>query len=144
MRLAANHPDLVVTKLKKLEKGTLVCGICQEEAEDAIQSKCKHVFCREDVKQYISSAPLRGEDSDEFGAAIFGMRTKGKGGKKTGPGLLCPVCFKELTIDLSQPSVNEEDVFGKNSSDVKKNSSIVNRIDLTTWRSSTKIEGSST
>lgn len=120
-----------------------MCGICQEEAEDAIQSKCKHVFCREDVTQYIQSAPMRdAEEGDVAGASssMFGSRPKGS--KKSGPSILCPVCFKELTIDLSQPTASEQDVFGLNSSaDVRKNTSIVNRIDLTTWRSSTKIEG---
>ncbi|KAJ1539117.1 DNA repair protein rad16, partial [Nowakowskiella sp. JEL0078] len=43
MRLAANHPDLVTTRLAMNElKESLVCGICQDIAEDAIISKCKH------------------------------------------------------------------------------------------------------
>ena len=47
MRLAANHPDLVTTRMKlgdgKGAKENLVCGVCQEEAEDAVMSRCKHV-----------------------------------------------------------------------------------------------------
>lgn len=115
----------------------------QEEAEDAIQSKCKHVFCRQDVIQYIQSAPSQTLDEDalDLAGAAIGFRSNGRGKQRTDKSVLCPVCFKELSIDLSQPSVSEADVFGKSSSDVKKNTSIVNRLDLTTWRSSTKIEG---
>lgn len=74
MRLAANHPDLVVSKLTK-PKSKLVCVVCFEEAEDAIVSKCKHIFCREDARMFIQSAP--GEAK-------------------------CPSCKKTLDIDLSQ------------------------------------------
>ena len=46
MRLAANHPDLVTTKLA-LQNNTaselMNCGICCQEAEDPIVAKCKHV-----------------------------------------------------------------------------------------------------
>jgi len=143
MRLAANHPDLVVTKLKAANSNTttLVCGICQEEAEDAIMSKCKHVFCREDIKQYIQCAPTQATE-DQNGMFTSTAKPK-RGGKKaaaSGPSVLCPVCFKDLSIDLSQQPVSAEDAFGKAASDITKNSSIVNRIDLTQWRSSTKIE----
>ncbi|KAJ3270083.1 hypothetical protein HDV01_000577 [Terramyces sp. JEL0728] len=85
-----------------------VCGICHEEAEDPIISKCKHVFCRQDAYQFIQSLP----DSD-----------KPK----------CPTCFRPLAIDLSQPELEKGD-----EKHIQK--SIVNYINLSTWRSSTKIE----
>ncbi|KAI8058475.1 P-loop containing nucleoside triphosphate hydrolase protein [Syncephalis plumigaleata] len=75
MRLAANHPELIRVNKRK---DTLVCGICNDEPEDPIISKCKHVFCREDAHQYISSC------IDELP--------------------LCPVCYARLTLDLSQPT----------------------------------------
>ena len=81
MRLAANHPDLVISKLTR-PKSVLVCGICQEEAEDPIISKCKHLFCREDVKEYISCA---------FGA------------------VKCPVCVRDLVIDITQETTTTLD-----------------------------------
>ncbi|KAH6589316.1 hypothetical protein BASA61_005646 [Batrachochytrium salamandrivorans] len=84
MRLAANHPDLVTVKLAMNDKTAierLVCGICQEEAEDAIMSKCKHVFCREDARQFVQSAP-----------------------STTPP--KCPMCFQSLTIDLTQATIS--------------------------------------
>jgi DNA repair protein RAD16 len=47
---------------------------------------------------------------------------------------VCPVCSVVLNIDLSAPALDvvDEDEF--------KRGSIINRIDMTTWRSSTKIE----
>ncbi|KAI9593637.1 SNF2 family N-terminal domain-containing protein [Syncephalis fuscata] len=75
MRLAANHPDLIRANKRK---DVLVCGICNDEPEDPIISKCKHVFCREDANQYISSC------IEELP--------------------LCPVCYARLTLDLSQPT----------------------------------------
>ena len=47
---------------------------------------------------------------------------------------VCPVCSVVLNIDLSAPALDvvDEDAF--------KRGSIVNRIDMSTWRSSTKIE----
>lgn len=47
MRLAANHPDLCISKLAAVPQSRMVCAVCLEEAEDAIVSACKHVFCRE-------------------------------------------------------------------------------------------------
>ncbi|KAJ3162808.1 DNA repair protein rad16 [Geranomyces michiganensis] len=112
MRLAVNHPDLVTTRLAldaNTAKEILVCGICGEEAEDAISSKCKHTFCREDARQYLQSSP---EDETPT----------------------CPVCYKPLSIDLSMP-----EVLPKAGGDTVKRS-IVNYIDMSKWRSSTKIE----
>ncbi|KAI8853348.1 P-loop containing nucleoside triphosphate hydrolase protein [Chytridium lagenaria] len=112
MRLAVNHPDLVTSKLENAKKSsdTLVCGICQDEAEDAILSKCKHVFCREDIKQYLLSFP-------------------------EGQKITCPTCYRILSIDLSQ----EEYTKSSKSDDAPK-ASIINYIDMSKWRSSTKIE----
>lgn len=112
MRLAVNHPDLVSVKMaleNNTAKENLVCGICNEESECPILSKCKHVFCREDARLFLESAPDDGI-------------------------ITCPVCFKPFSIDLSQQEVERSKVTGVQTS-------IVNHIDLTKWRSSTKIEG---
>ncbi|KAJ3333733.1 DNA repair protein rad16 [Blyttiomyces sp. JEL0837] len=112
MRLAVNHPDLVTTKMAiaaNNAKENLVCGICQDPAEDAVISKCKHIFCREDVRQYMLAAP-------------------------DGKACTCPTCFRPLSIDLSQPEYDG----GKKGDSAK--TSIVNYIDMSKWRSSTKIE----
>ncbi|KAF9109969.1 DNA repair protein rad16 [Mortierella sp. AM989] len=118
MRQMVDHPDLVLKKIKPGQVGlpeTMVCSICQEEAEDPIVSKCHHLFCREDAQQYISTAETEAPE--------------------------CPVCHIPLSVDLQQPTyVNEVE----EATEVKhKNfarTSIVNRINMDTWRSSTKIE----
>lgn len=108
MRQMADHPDLVLKKHQKDGEGTFVCRICDDEAQDAIRSKCHHVFCRMCVTEYI------------------------EGSLDQNP--VCPACSLVLNIDLSAPALDvvDEDAF--------KRGSIVNRIDMSTWRSSTKIE----
>jgi DNA repair protein RAD16 len=68
MRLAVNHPFL----LYKNDSGVPICGYCNEEADDPIVSKCKHVFCREEARIFLAKSPL------------------------------CPVCKVKITIDLNQ------------------------------------------
>ncbi|KAI7867697.1 SNF2 family N-terminal domain-containing protein [Spinellus fusiger] len=113
MRQSANHPDLVTKKKDLSDNKQLVCMLCSEPPEDAIAAACKHVFCRECCIQYYQSF-----DSS------FQQKPK------------CPTCFAILTVDLSQPSLElhhgSEGPFSK--------TSIVNRIDMSKWRSSTKIE----
>ncbi|KAM0719228.1 hypothetical protein Q7P37_005133 [Cladosporium fusiforme] len=109
MRQVANHPDLLLRKSAEGGQNVLVCNICDEVAEDAIRSQCKHDFCRSCVKSYIQSTESAGGDPD------------------------CPRCHIPLAIDLDQPEM-EQDEEG-----VKK-SSIVNRIKMEDWTSSTKIE----
>lgn len=67
MRLSANHPFLVQKR-----EGPPMCGYCNEEADDPIISKCKHIFCREEARVFL-----------------------GDTGK-------CPVCKVKITIDLMQ------------------------------------------
>jgi DNA repair protein RAD16 len=109
MRQVANHPDLLLRKSAEGGQNVHVCNICDEVAEDAIRSQCKHDFCRSCVKSYIHSTESAGGEPD------------------------CPRCHIPLAIDLDQPEM-EQDEEG-----VKK-SSIVNRIKMEDWTSSTKIE----
>ncbi|KAJ2721475.1 DNA repair protein rad16 [Coemansia sp. Benny D115] len=147
MRLAANHPDLLRLKVDANAKvgadssDTLVCAICNEEAEDPIISRCKHVFCRVDAQMYVSGA-------DESTT------------------LRCPMCFALFDIDLTQPEMVQSTRSrgggggggGRSASSdgpqgvtlmesmmstpktLEYRRSIVNRIDMSRWRSSTKIE----
>lgn len=114
MRQMADHPDLVLKKLKAeldgANSGIYVCQLCNDEAEDAIESKCHHQFCRLCIKEYVESF----------------MENNSK--------LTCPVCHIGLSIDLTQTALEiDEEVFNKRS--------IVNRLDLNgKWKSSTKIE----
>ena len=63
MRQMACHPDLVLRS--KNNAGTFsnenigeatVCRLCNDIAEDAIQAKCRHIFDRECIKQYLNTA----------------------------------------------------------------------------------------
>ena len=63
MRQMACHPDLVLRSKNNAGmfiqddagEGT-VCRLCNEFAEDAIQAKCRHIFDRECIKQYLEAA----------------------------------------------------------------------------------------
>lgn len=113
MRQCADHPDLVTKK--KTDNQQLVCMLCNDPPEDAIAAVCKHVFCRECCIQYCSSFDdERGENPR------------------------CPSCFSDFSVDLSQPGMEISGGAGANANYSK--SSIVNRIDMDKWRSSTKIE----
>lgn len=58
----ACHPDLVLrsksnsTSFVPVETEATVCRLCNDFAEDAIQSKCRHIFDRECMRQYLASA----------------------------------------------------------------------------------------
>ncbi|EPE32852.1 P-loop containing nucleoside triphosphate hydrolase [Glarea lozoyensis ATCC 20868] len=105
MRQVADHPDLILKKNGDGGQNILVCCICDETAEEAIRSTCKHDFCRECAKNY-----LRSSDAPD-----------------------CPQCHIPLSIDLEQPDIEQDE------QQVKK-SSIINRIKMENWTSSSKIE----
>ncbi|KAK5729432.1 DNA repair protein rad16 [Elasticomyces elasticus] len=109
MRQVANHPDLLLKKHAQEGQNVLVCNICDEVAEEAIRSQCKHDFCRSCVKSYLQSVEETGGEAD------------------------CPRCHIPLAIDLDQPDIEQDE-------DVVKKSSIINRIKMENWTSSTKIE----
>lgn len=109
MRQVANHPDLILKRHAQEGQNVLVCNICDEVAEDAIRSQCKHDFCRACVKSYVQSVEETGGEAD------------------------CPRCHISLSIDFDQPEIEQDE-------DVVKKSSIINRIKMEDWTSSTKIE----
>lgn len=111
MRQVANHPDLILKKSGQAgEAGhnVLVCRVCDEPAEDAIRSRCRHDFCRQCAHNYIRSF-----DADST--------------------VECPQCHIPLSIDLEQPTREQ-------SEESMKTNSIINRILMENWTSSTKIE----
>ncbi|RMJ28254.1 repair protein RAD16 [Aspergillus sp. HF37] len=108
MRQVSNHPDLILKKHAQSGQNVLVCGVCDEPAEEAIRSRCHHEFCRRCAKDYIRS----------FEADTV---------------VDCPRCHIPLSIDFEQPDIEQEEEH------VKKNS-IINRIRMEDWTSSTKIE----
>ncbi|KAK9247909.1 SNF2 family N-terminal domain-containing protein [Lipomyces tetrasporus] len=112
MRQMADHPDLVLRRHGSGEADTmLVCKLCDDEAQEAIRAKCHHVFCRLCIKEYVEGFDT--EDTNET--------------------LECPVCHVALVIDLTAPALEVDEA-------TLKKGSIVNRINMANWRSSTKIE----
>lgn len=109
MRQVSDHPDLLLKKHAAQGQNVLVCELCDEVAEDAVRSRCKHEFCRSCVKDYVRSC-------------------EGAGGVPD-----CPRCHIVLAIDLDQVEIEQDE------ENVKK-SSIINRIKMENWTSSTKIE----
>ncbi|KAJ7058053.1 SNF2 family N-terminal domain-containing protein [Mycena amicta] len=89
MRQMACHPDLVIRSKNNTGRfiqdepdEATVCRLCNDVAEDAIQSKCRHIFDRECIKQYLNTAIEQQPD--------------------------CPVCHLPLTIDLDAPALELE------------------------------------
>ncbi|CAH7674033.1 adenosinetriphosphatase [Phakopsora pachyrhizi] len=129
MRQMSNHPDLVLKSKVAQEAFKLTngdgephigsnqadklhtCRICLDEAEDAIISQCKHIFCRECIRQYL-------ETSSEVEPE-------------------CPICHLPVTIDLSQDSIDGGLAGGEG---LKARQGILDRLDPGKWRTSTKIE----
>ncbi|KAF2841593.1 hypothetical protein M501DRAFT_928460 [Patellaria atrata CBS 101060] len=109
MRQVANHPDLLLRKNADGGQNILVCNICDEPAEEAIRSRCKHEFCRSCIKNYVHACEAAGNNPD------------------------CPRCHIALAIDFDQPDIEQDE-------DMVKKSSIINRIKMGDWTSSTKIE----
>ncbi|KAE8378239.1 SNF2 family N-terminal domain-containing protein [Aspergillus bertholletiae] len=108
MRQVANHPDLILKKHAESGQNVLVCSICDEPAEEAIRSRCRHEFCRRCAKDYVQSF--------DAGSVVD-----------------CPRCHIPLSVDFEQPDIEQEEEH------IKKNS-IINRIRMENWTSSTKIE----
>lgn len=119
MRQLADHPDLVLKKvggsnpLSGSITGVIVCQLCDDEAEEPIESKCHHKFCRLCIQEYCDS--YMGDLSS----------------------LQCPVCHIGLSIDLQQPALEVDELEHKKESIVNR---IQMGTHGSNWRSSTKIE----
>ncbi|KAK1920368.1 hypothetical protein P3342_002664 [Pyrenophora teres f. teres] len=110
MRQVANHPDLLLKKNAVEGAGNVyVCNICDEPAEDAVRSHCRHEFCRACIKDLMDTCEASGTEAD------------------------CPRCHIALSIDFEQPELEQDE-------DSVKKTSIINRIKMENWTSSTKIE----
>lgn len=126
MRQLADHPDLVLKRMKlpgnknknknndndNIEEipGVIICQLCDDEAEEPIESKCHHKFCRICISEYVES--FNGDTSK----------------------LKCPVCHIGLSIDLEAPAI-EMDLDA-----VEKGSIVNRIDMTGSWKSSTKVE----
>ncbi|XP_074312070.1 ATP-dependent helicase rhp16 [Silene latifolia] len=120
LRQAVDHPYLVVySRTNSLRNESVVetdtveqaCGICHDPAEDLVVTSCGHTFCKTCLLDFSSAL----EEP------------------------LCPSCSKPLTADFtSKPSTASHRAKSK----VKgfRSSSILNRIRLDDFQTSTKID----
>lgn len=120
MRQMANHPDLVLRSQTGIQQHLLaddaaqnnrVCRICMDTAEDPILSKCRHVFCRLCIREFLETEPGSMQQAAD-----------------------CPYCHATIVIDLEQ-----ETLAPPLGHDVARQG-ILSRLDMDQWRSSTKIE----
>jgi DNA repair protein RAD16 len=112
MRQVANHPDLITRKSAEGGQNVLVCEICDEPAEEAIKSGCQGSKCH-----FCRTC----------------VKTYMQTCEASGSEADCPRCHIPLTIDWDQPEIIQDE-------DEVKKSSIINRINMANWTSSTKIE----
>ena len=118
MRQLADHPDLVLKRVGSNQiseeiEGVIICQLCDDEAEEPIESKCHHKFCRMCIKEYTDS--FVGEAKN----------------------LQCPVCHIGLSIDLQQTALEVDEQQFSKASIVNR---IKLGAHGGEWRSSTKIE----
>ncbi|CAK7348985.1 unnamed protein product [Dovyalis caffra] len=120
LRQAVDHPYLVVySKTSALKGGNMddagsaknACGICHEPAEDPVVTSCAHVFCKTCLLDFSASL---GEVS-------------------------CPVCSKLLTVDFTG-NTDAGDQTAKTTIKGFRSGSILNRVQLDDFQTSTKIE----
>ncbi|EOA39673.1 hypothetical protein CARUB_v10008314mg [Capsella rubella] len=119
LRQAVDHPYLVVysnssgvnANLLDENKNEQECGLCHDPAEDYVVTSCAHVFCK---------------------ACLIGFSTSL--GKVT-----CPTCSKLLTVDWSTKADTDHQA-SKTTLKGFRSSSILNRIKLNDFQTSTKIE----
>ncbi|XP_027345923.1 DNA repair protein RAD16-like isoform X2 [Abrus precatorius] len=121
LRQAVDHPYLVVySPTAALRGGNLAsngdveqaCDLCHDAVEDPVVTSCEHIFCKACLIDFSASLGR----------------------------LSCPSCSKLLTVDLA--SNKDIGVQAINKTTIKgfRSSSILNRIQLENFQTSTKIE----
>ncbi|TKY48732.1 ATP-dependent helicase rhp16 [Spatholobus suberectus] len=120
LRQAVDHPYLVVYSQSAATRNGVVtnnatveqvCGICHESVEDPVVTSCEHVFCKACLIDFSASLGR----------------------------VSCPTCSKLLTVDLTS-SKDVGDQANKTTIKGFRSSSILNRIRLENFQTSTKIE----
>ncbi|KAH7301638.1 hypothetical protein KP509_23G035400 [Ceratopteris richardii] len=125
LRQAVDHPYLVIYSASSLGISTQyagkvdalqfneVCRICSDPLEEPVTTSCKHTFCKACIQEFISAATATPA---------------------------CPVCQKPLTVDFTATKSSNRTVDGGNMTNGYKRSSILNRINLREFQTSTKID----
>eukprot|EP00850_Spirogloea_muscicola_P001861 SM000007S20821 [mRNA] locus=s7:472696:479059:+ [translate_table: standard] len=149
LRQAVDHPYLVVhsasgsqgvaqtSQVLVLEPQRAasagICGICHDPVEDSVVTACDHPFCRTCLQEYVSAAG---------GSAVTTEAATGLPAVLAAP--QCPTCQKPLTVDLASPSGASAEYSNSpakaGGSYGRRAKSILARIDLSKYQSSTKIE----
>ncbi|KAH7576731.1 hypothetical protein ACOSP7_002702 [Xanthoceras sorbifolium] len=120
LRQAVDHPYLVVYSRTAALRGAIdaetedvqqVCGVCDDLADDPVVTNCAHAFCK----------------SCLFDASASECKTN------------CPTCSVPLTVDFTT-NAGAGDLTSKTTIKGFKSSSILNRIQLDDFQTSTKIE----
>ncbi|KAJ0796289.1 putative DNA helicase chromatin remodeling SNF2 family [Helianthus annuus] len=119
LRQAVDHPYLVVyskTAVARRDEtkstNEQICGICHDVAEDPVVTSCEHLFCKSCLIDFSAS---------------YGQPA-------------CPTCSKPLTVDFSANNHDQQVQKPKSSFKGFKSSSIINRIRLENFQTSTKID----
>lgn len=111
----------------------LVCRICLDEAEDAIATSCRHIFCVSPISSFLQLFLLRlrslADGSVSWETQRECVRQYLETSLEQKPE--CPVCHLHITVDLDQEAI-EQDTTGRQG--------ILARIDPSKDRTSTKIE----
>jgi len=119
----ACHPDLVLRSktsvLVQNQAAGTVCRLCNDQAEDAIISQCKHLFDRECIRQYLDIQSARGK-------AVSWLASHLRGQSDAQPE--CPVCHIEISIDLEAEAVDMDEQADKRVGKAKQG--ILSRLNL--------------
>jgi DNA repair protein RAD16 len=118
----ACHPDLVLRSktsvLVQNQAAGTVCRLCNDQAEDAIVSQCKHLFDRECIRQYLDIQSARGK-AVSCNLLIFGQADAQPE---------CPVCHIEISIDLEAEAIDMDEQADKRVGKAKQG--ILSRLNL--------------
>lgn len=90
-----------------------ICSICNDPFEEPVTTSCKHTFCKACIQDFLSS---------------------------TTQSPACPTCQSPVTVDFTGSNTNKCQSEAVNGSNGYKRSSILSRIDLNQFQTSTKID----
>eukprot|EP00605_Chrysophyceae_sp_TOSAG23-4_P001643 GSChrysophyteH1.ASY1.ANO1.1804.1 assembled CDS len=132
LRQAIDHPYLVIHSNTQHDAGLqekqlldeiqdTLCGLCKDPVEDARRADCGHIFCCACIQDYMDTVKTK-----KIKKAI----------------IKCPCCENEnaLSIDISATIDLNNTEPDESAMDVSNEGSILDKIDLNNFVSSTKIE----